>query len=485
MNLKNKLLSGVFWKGLERIGAQLVSAIVTIVLARILLPDDYSVVSIVTIFFAFCNLFISSGLNVALIQKKDADMVDYSTVLTVNLAAAVLLYLIMFFGAPFIGDVFKKPVLKPIIRVMGITFFVNAYKSVLSAKMSSELKFKQFFVATITGTVISAVVGISMAKKGCGAWSLVAQQMTNSTIDTLILALVVKRRFGLKFSLERFKSLFDYGWKIIVASFISTAYDESKPLIVGIKFSTVDLAYYNKGLMFPSLINSIGNNTLSSTLFPVMSKLQDDKDAVLQLTRKYIRLSSFLVFPMMAGLAATSNALVSVLLTDKWLPIVPYMMIFCLCYAFDVIQIGNIQLMRAIGRSDILLKTEIIKKAVYLLIILAFLFFANSPIALAASSILSTVWATLVNTYPTRKLLNYTYKEQLMDILPNVITTMLMFIIVYSLRNVFGGSYITLVIQVLTGIVVYYFVNRVIHNQNLVLFVNTCRSFIHKSAVKE
>ena len=259
--LTRKTFSGMFWKFAERILAQLVSTIVAIELARILVPEDYAVVSIVAIFFTFCNVFISSGLNTALIQKKDSDILDYSTILYANIAISAVLYAVMFFTSPLIAKVYDEPLLVPVIRVMGLSFFINGIKAVVCAKISNDLQFKKFFAATLSGTVFSAVLGITMALKGFGAWALVAQQMSNSLIDTVILLFVSGIRFVPKFSAARFKSLFDYGYKIFLAGIINTAYEETRPLVVGIKFTSVDLAFYNKGQLYPKLINS----TLSDT----------------------------------------------------------------------------------------------------------------------------------------------------------------------------------------------------------------------------
>jgi len=274
--------------------------------------------------------------------------------------------------------------------------------------------------------------------------------------------------------------LFDFGGKIILASIISTIYEECKPLIVGIRFSTTDLAYYNKGTSFPALLNSIGNNTLSSTLFPVMSQVQDDKESLLNMTRRFIKISSFLVFPMMAGLAAVSDTFVRVILTDKWLPIVPYMMIFCLCYAFDLIQIGNIQVIRAMGRSDVLLKTEIIKKTIYFLIILVFVFVSNSPIILACSSIICSVWATAVNTYPTKKYIGYRYYYQIVDLIPNLISSLFMFACVYVMNYISIDIHALLVLQIITGIAIYLLANIIIRNENLFYFINSLKGMRKK-----
>ena len=279
-SLKQSAFSGFIWKFAERIGAQLVSLVVSIVLARILVPEDYSVVGIVAIFFAFCNVFITGGLNTALIQKKDADEEDYSTIFWVNMIIGVVLYVIMFWTAPAIASIYHNDLLIPIIRVMALTFFINGIKAVLSAFISSTLQFKKFFFSTLIGTILSAVIGITMAMAGFGAWALVAQQMSNSLIDTLILFITTKFRVKLVLSIKKLKELLHFGSKIFVASIISVLYDQINPLIVGLRFTSADLAFYTKGRSFPMLINDSITGSLSAVLFPVISKKQDDKESV-------------------------------------------------------------------------------------------------------------------------------------------------------------------------------------------------------------
>ena len=484
VNLKNKAVSGVIWKGLERVAAQLVSAIVSIVLARILIPEDYSVVSIVTIFFAFCNIFISGGLNTALIQKKDADIIDFSTILIANIVMASAMYAIMFFSAPLIANLYDKELLIPVIRVMALTFFINGYKSVVSAKITSDLQFRKFFWSTIIGTVISAVVGITMALNGFGPWALVAQQMTNSFIDSLILTFTSKVRFVIKFSGERFKGLFKYGGKIWLASIITVAYDQAKPLIVGIKYSTVDLAYYNKGKTYPNLIAGLGSDTLASSLFPAMSKVQDDRERVLSMTRRFMQLSSFLVFPMMIGFLAVSENFVRIVLTDKWLPIVPYLMVFCVSDMLKPIQTGNLQAIRAIGRSDTILILEIIKKSSYAVIILLFVLFTDSPVLLAVSGILTSVLASLINSYPNRKLIGYRFRDQFMDLFTNFATACIMGGIVYVMKYINLNMYLLTLIQILTGIIIYFGINLLIRNKNLFYLIDTVKGYFVKHEKK-
>ena len=479
-NLKKKTFSGMIWKFMERICAQVVSLIVSIILARILLPEDYSVVSIVTIFFAFCNILISGGLNTSLIQKKDADIENYSSVLHISMLIALLLYLIMFFAAPTIANLYNKQLLIPVIRVMSLTFFINAFKSILSAYTSSKLQFKKFFLSTIGGTVISAFIGIYMAIKGYGAWALVAQQMSNSLIDTFILYITTKFKFVFKISIDKVKSLFNYGWKIFVASIISVIYDQINPLIVGIKYSATDLAYYNKGQNYPGLINSTISDTLQSVLFPIMSKVQDSKEMVLNVTRKFIKISSYIIFPMMVGFFAVSDIFVKVVLTDKWLPIVPYIQIFCFSYMFNIIQVGNLQAIKAIGRSDITLILEIIKKSVYFIIILIFVLLSKKPIILAFSSIACTMFATLVNTYPNRKLLGYKYRYQLSDLLPNFIISIIMGIIVYFIKYINLSIYITLILQLIVGFITYLLLSIITKNKNFYYLLDYIKSYFRR-----
>lgn len=477
-NLKSQTIGGVIWKGLERVSAQIVSAVVSIILARILMPEDYSVVSIVTIFFTFCNIFISGGLNTALIQKKDSDIFDYSTILFTNLIMASILYIVLFFCAPLIANLFEKDILVPVIRVMSLTFFVNSYKAVLSAKITSDMKFKKFFWSTLGGTIASAVVGIVMAVKGFGAWALVAQQMTNVVIDSLILSFTSQIKIKFVFSWNRFKPLFKFGGKIMVSSIINETYNQVCPLIVGIKFSSIDLAYYNKGKTYPELIASVGNDTLSSSLFPAMSKVQDDKEKILLMTRRFIQLSSFFVFPLMIGFFAVSENFVHVLLTDKWLPIVPYLMIFCISEMFKPIQTGNLQAIKAIGRSDVFLVLEIVKKTLYLVVILLFVFLTNKPILLALSSIIISLIASLVNTFPNRKLLKYGYKKQFADLALNFVTAAVMGVAVFFMKYIPINSIILLVLQIVTGITFYFGFAYLTRNKNLLYLLNMLKVFL-------
>ena len=454
-NYKSSTTKGIFWMLSERIAAQGVSFIVSVILARMLSPDDYSVVSIVAIFFAFANLIIYSGLNTALVQKKDVSIEDFSVVLYVNLAVSILIYVLLFAFAPLIAKLYHKDILVAVFRIMGLILIINAFNAVLCSYISSRLEFKKFFFATIIGTVISAFVGIAMAKTGFGPWALIAQQMTNITIDTIILFATTKFKPVFIFSTERLKPLVRFSWKILVSGLITTIYDESLPLIVGLKFTTTDLAFYAKGKRFPSLLGNSISDSISSVIFPIMSKLQDDRESLLEYTRRFIQVSSFLIFPIMFGLFAVSDNLVYVLLTEKWMPCSIYLRIFCISCMLNIIQVGNLQTIKALGRSDIVLKLEIIKKSSYAVIILLVLFFSDRPQMLAICSVFTSLIATAVNTRPNRYLVGYSYKKQISDIAKNMLLSCIMCVAVFFIGKLGVGKLPLLIIQIVSGMGIY------------------------------
>ncbi len=482
--LKTKTINSAIWKFLERIAAQVVSFVVSVILARLLTPDDYSIVGIVAIFFAFAETIISGGFNAALIQKKDADEEDYSSVFTINILASTAMYLILFFCAPFIANLYEKDLLVPIFRVMGLTLFINAFKSIVSAYVSKQLQFRKYFLATMVGTIVSAVIGISMAIKGFGPWALVAQSMTNAVVGTIVLFATVKVRFRFKLYKTKAKGLFQYGWKIWVTSGISVLYDEINPLVVGLKYSGADLSFYSKGKSFPGLFNSTIGGTLSSVLLPSMVQVQDDPEKLLNYVRRFIGICTFCIFPMMIGLMAVSDTFILLLLTEKWLPASIYLQAFCIVYMFDMIQTGNLQVIKALGRSDITLILEILKKSLYFIVILSFILFTNRPEYLALACVINTLIATSINTFPNRKLIGYQYRLQLLDVLPNLITALLMGVVVFGLGILEIHPLLLLTVQVLGGAGTYLILNLIIRNQNLNYIWNIAIGFLRKNKMK-
>ncbi len=452
-NLTQKTVSGVVWKFAERIGAQVVSTLVSIVLARILLPEDYGLIALVTILITICNVFVSHGFGNALIQKKEVDDIDFSSVFYAGIAISLVLYAILFFCAPLIAKFYNNDILTPVLRVMGLRLPVASINSVQQAYVSRQMAFKKFFWATLAGTIVSGVVGIIMAYNGYGVWALVAQYLTNVTIDTIVLGIVIKWMPKLVFSFKKLKVLLSYGWKLLISGLLDTGYNELRSLVIGKKYTTADLAFYDKGKQFPSLLTTNINSSLSAVLFSAMSKVQDDPQKVKIATRRSIRVSSYLVMPCMMGLACVAEPFVRLILTDKWLPAVPFLQMMCFVYAFWPIHTANLQAIKAVGRSDLFLKLEIIKKTIGIVSLLISMWFGVFWIA--ATAMLTTLISSFVNAFPNKKLLNYSYLEQIKDMMPALGLSVLMGVPVYLMNFLSINVFLLLVLQVVVGVTIY------------------------------
>lgn len=453
MSNKNKVMSNLIWRFAERSGAQIVAFVVSIVLARILDPDAYGTVALITVFTTILQVFVDSGLGNALIQKKDADDLDFSTVFFTNIVFCTVLYLGLFVSAPFIAQFYENVSLTPYIRVLGLTILVSGVKNVQQAYVSKKLIFKKFFFATLAGTIMAAVVGIIMALNGFGVWALVAQQIVNVSVDTFVLWVTVKWRPTFEFSFERLKGLFSYGWKLLASSLLDTIYNDLRQLIIGKMYSSSDLAYYNQGKKFPNLIVTNVNTSIDSVLLPVMSDAQDSKARVKAMMRRSLTTSIYIMAPLMIGLAFVAEPVVSLILTDKWLPSVPFLRIFCIIYMFRPVHTANLNAIKALGRSDLFLKLEIVKKVVGL--ILLGLTMQHGVMAMAYSLLISNVLSQIINSWPNRKLLNYSYIEQLKDFMPSVLLAVVMGICIYPISLIGLPDIVTIVLQILAGAVLY------------------------------
>lgn len=453
MDQKGKVISGLFWKFGERITAQLISLIVSIILARILSPSDYGAVSLVMIFITLANVFVSSGFGSALIQKKDADNLDFSSVFYINILISLFLYVVIFFTAPFVAKFFKLPVLCPGLRVLGIRIVVAAINTVQQAYVSKNMLFKRFFWSTLFGTLLSGVVGVVMAMNGFGVWALIAQYLTNTCTDTIVLWFTVKWRPEKKCSWKRAKTLLSYAWKLLVSALIDTGYNQLRSLVIGKVYTKEDLAFYNQGDKYPSLIVTNINTSISSVLFPALADNQTDKEKVKKMTRRAIQVSSFVMWPMMVGLGVCATPLIRILLTDKWLFCVPYLRIFCFTYGLWPIHTANLQAINAMGRSDIFLKLELMKKSVGLLAL--FVALKYGPLAIAWSLVFSGGVSTFINAYPNIKLLGYTYGEQIKDVIPSFLLACVMGALVSLVLLLDLSDYLILICQIVLGINIY------------------------------
>lgn len=453
MTTRQNVLSNLVWRFLERCGAQLVTLLVSIVLARLLDPAVYGTIALVTVITTILQVFVDGGFATALIQKKDADDLDFSTVFYFNVVACLFLYIIVFLIAPAIANFYRMPELTKVIRVVSLIIIISGVKNVQQAYVSRNMLFKRFFFATLGGTLGSAVVGIALAYLGYGVWALVGQLLFNTTVDTLILWITVKWRPIRAFSIERLKVLFSFGWKMLVANLIATLNGQLRQLIIGKVYSSEDLAFYNRGRQFPDLIVSNINTSIDSVLFPALSNEQDNYDKVRDMTRRSIKVSTYIMAPLMMGLLACADTVVSLVLTDKWLPSVPYLRIFCVSFLFYPIHTANLNAIKATGRSNVLLKLEIIKDVFSVLVLLITMRYGTLTIAYGMLG--CSFFCQIVNSWPNRRALKYTYKQQLMDIIPNCLTAVIMGVVVYGIKFFCLGVGLTLVLQVLVGVLFY------------------------------
>lgn len=450
---RQNVFSNLVWRFLERTGAQAVSLVVAIVLARILSPDDYGVIALITVFINILNVFVDSGLGSALIQKKDADNIDFSTVFYTNVVFCTFLYFLLFLASPFIASFYSRPELTSIVRVLGVTVLVSGVKNIQQAYVSRTMQFRKFFFATLFGTIAAAVLGIWMAENGFGVWALVAQQLTNLSIDTIILWVTVRWRPSLVFSFSRLKGLFSYGWKLLVSALLDTVYNNLRNLIIGKRYSSEDLAFYAKGELFPKVIVSNINNSIDSVMLPAMSSEQDDRKRVKQMMRRAIKTSTFCIAPLMMGLAACAENVVKLLLTDKWLPCVPFLRIFCITYMFFPIHSANLNAIKAVGRSDLFLTLEIIKKVYGFIILVSTMWFG--VMVMAYSLLLTSLLSQVTNAWPNKKLLDYGYIEQLKDILPGIMLAVFMGAAVYFMKFIPVVYWAQLLLQIAAGAALY------------------------------
>ena len=478
MQRKGNVISNFLWRFAERCAAQLVTLIVSIILARILTPSDFGTVSLVMVFTTIMQVFVDSGLGTALIQKKNADDLDFSSVFYFNFAVCLILYAGMFIAAPYIAGFYNDVSLTPIIRVISLTIVISGVKGIQQSYVSRNMLFKRFFFATLGGTIFSAFLGIGMAYAGCGVWSIVAQQLSNTAIDTLILWITVKWRPKKMFSWSRLKSLLSYGWKLLASSLLDTVYNNLRNLVIGKIYTSADLAYYNQGDKFPKVVITNINASIDSVLLPSMSGEQENCERVKSMTRRAIKTSTYIMAPLMMGLLFCAEPIVKLLLTEKWLTCVPYLRIFCFTYMFWPIHTANLNAIKAMGRSDFFLKLEIIKKVMGLALLLFTM--RISVMAMAYSLIVSGILSQIINSWPNWKLLNYNYFEQLRDILPSIIIAVGMGICVYFISFIPMPTIVTLLIQIVIGAVIYIGVSAALKLEEFEYLFGMIKSFLKR-----
>ena len=450
---KVKIVTNFIWRFSERVGAQVVGLVVSFILARLLEPTVYGTIALVNVFLAILQVFVDSGLGTALIQKKDVDQLDFSSVFYFNIFMSVAIYIALFFAAPFIAGFYESTEMTAIIRAVSVIVIISGVRGIQQAYVSRTGEFKKFFFSTLIATLVSAIIGIYMAYNGFGVWALVAQSITSAAVGTVILWITVKWRPTLQFSFERLKGLLGYGCKILGSSLVISIYGNLRQLLIGKIYTTEDLAYYNKGNEIPNKIAPNIEASVTSVLLPAVSQQQDDLNSVKDTTRKTVKTMSFTMWPMMVGMAACAANLIELLLTDKWLPSVSYLQVFCIEAVIWPVSSVYYNSINAIGRSDINLKIQLIVRSTGILIL--FLAIKQGVFFIALTSLIISLLEFLIVSMVNEKLIGYKLKEQASDIIPSMLLSLVMGAVVLGLGYLNLSNLVGLLLQVTVGMIVY------------------------------
>lgn len=462
---------------METLSTDGVSFVVSVILARLLLPEQFGQIAMVNIFISLANVFVANGLGTSLIQKSDAESVDFSSVFYVNALLALFLYALIFFGAPAVERFYGVAGLSVVLRVLGIRIIVTSVISIQNAYVARKMMFRSTFIVSLIGTAISGGIGIAMAYSGFGIWALVAQSLLAVVINMIALFFVTGWYPKLEFSFQRVKALISYGWKILASGLIKTGYIQLTNLIIGKKYSAVDLANYNRGQKYPELVSVALDNSIGTVLFPAISQYQDDKERVRSIVRTSITVGIYLMSPLLLGLAAVAEPLIELLLTEKWLPCVPFLRIYAVIYALQTVHTANLQAIRAVGRSDIILKLDIIKRGFGVIMLIILMNYGVIGVAMAPLSV--NLLAFVVNVIPNKRLIDYTLKQQIKDTVPGYLLSVSMAVLVFILSNALSGAgvslLINLIISVISGAVYYIGVSVLTKNKSMLYVIDTVK----------
>lgn len=434
--LRNQSISGMKWSAIERFSVQGIQFVIGLILARLLTPSDYGIIGMVAIFMAISQTIIDSGFSKALIQKQDRTEVDFSTAFFFNIIVGLICYLILFLASPYIASFFNEPILKDVLRVLAINLFLNSLAVVPIAKLSIKVDFKTQSKASIVSTILSGALGIVLAYKGVGVWALVAQSVSHSFINVVVLWYLLKWRPQWKYSWKSFKKLFGYGSNVLVAGIVSTIYANINTLVIGKFYTPNDLGNFTRGQQFPSLLSTNLTTIVQRVTFPILSKIQDDDNRLSSVYRDYIKISSLGIFFLLILLSFIADPLVTFLLTDKWIDAVIYLQVFCYALMFDHICAINLNLLYVKGKTNLVLRLEIIKKSIAFIILMSSIPFGVFAICL--SQVVYTQVAVYINTYYTGKLLNLGYFKQLKDYMPYFIISLIACLPCWLIQNIEG-----------------------------------------------
>lgn len=460
---KKSIVRNLIWKMAERGASIIVSFAVTMVLARLLEPEAFGLAAMITVFVNISTIFVTSGLGTSLIQKKNTDALDFSTMFWINVFVSILLYAILFFVAPVIAAFYGYPLLSPMLRVLSLRVVVSALNAIQMAYISKNMLFRHYFYSTLSGKVASGVLGIGIAFMGGGVWALVVQALSLTVFETVVLWFRVGWRPHFEFSLEKAKTMYAFAWKIMVMSLVETMGDQVRSMIIGKKYTSADLAYYDKGLLLPNTIIVNISFSLTGVMFPVLSHLQDEEEYLKEKMRQWIGLGTFLCFPVLAGLIAVADETVTLLYSEKWLPCVVFMQLACVNYGAWLIEIPIRETIKAKGYANICMKMQIVKTVVLLVSLLISMNFGVRAIAVSGSVCAGV--NMLVSLLYGKKYLGYRMQDLFKDIFKTGISVAFMACVLSCASSINVPIIIKLVIEVFIGGTIYILFSYTLKNK--------------------
>lgn len=453
--LKAATVSSLLWKLMERGGNAVIQLIVQIVTARLLAPEQFGALAIMLVFVNIGNVIVQSGLNTALVQAKDVQDRDYSTVFWMCSSVSVVIYLAIFLAAPSIAAFYALPYLVWPLRGIGLIVVINAYNSIQAAKVTRDLQFRKIFIATISSVVLSAFCGIAAAVSGLGLWALVIQQLVYQLTNCIVLAFEVDWKPCFCFDESRAKEFFEFGWRLLASGLLATVYQSLGNLVIGKQFSSVQLGLVSQGEKYPQAVGSMLDGAIQPVMLSAVAHVQDDLAAVKRLVRRALKTSTYLIFPAMTLFAVVAPNLVPALLGEQWRSSVPFLQIYCFVYALLPIHTTNLQALNGMGRSDLFLKLEIIKKSYGLATLLICAFVLKDVKLLVLSYMLTGLISTFVNASPNKKVIGYSYGEQVRDVLPACALSLVSGAFAFAVTFFAEGSLAVVFGQIVIFMVVY------------------------------
>lgn len=477
-SLKNKTVKGIGWSAIDNVSQMGVTFVVSIVLARLLSPDDYGLLGLITIVTAVCTSLVNGGFSTALIRKKDITDDDYNTAFIVNLGMSVLLYIIIYICSPFIADFFRREELVSLVRVSSLGLIIGALSLVQSARLTKRIDFKSQTKITLIASVVSGVIGIIMALLDFGVWALVAQTLSNQALRTIFLWVVNKWIPQLRFSKESFHDLFGFGWKMMLSGLLDTVWKELYQVVVGRFYNPATLGQYTRAGQFAKLFSSNLTSVIQRVTYPVLSNIQDDKERMVKAYRKMIKTTMFVTAISMFFLGAISEPLIYCLIGTKWHEAATYLPLICFSGTLYPLHAMNLNMLQVLGRSDLFLTLEVIKKIIYLGPLFIGAFIGIMP--MLYTNIITSIIAYVLNSYYSGKLLGYSSWMQIKDIALSYGVATLVALSVFFLKYLPMSNWLILPIQIVIGIIVFYSLSNMLKMREYKDLLEMIASYLNK-----